>query len=92
MAIFSDITDTVTMEVSIKNFVKKLCHLESSLNEEDLYKCCQVLDKDSCGHISLDDFLEFFGSVQKANQDMKSAEDELEDEMWPDWLIKEGKL
>lgn len=23
---------------------------------------------------------------------MKSAEDELEDEMWPDWLIKEGKL
>ena len=52
MAIFSDITDTVTMEVSIKNFVKKLCHLESSLNEEDLYKCCQVIDKDSCGHIS----------------------------------------
>jgi hypothetical protein len=23
---------------------------------------------------------------------MKSAEDELEDEMWPEWLIKEGKL
>ena len=40
----------------------------------------------------LNDFLEFFGSVQKANQDMKSAEDILEDEMWPDWLIKEEKL
>lgn len=42
--------------------------------------------------ITLDEFLEYFGSIQKSNADMKSAEDELEDEMWPEWLIKEGKL
>ena len=40
----------------------------------------------------MDEFLEFFGEVEDAEADMKNAEDDLQDEMWPDWLFKEGLL
>jgi hypothetical protein len=51
-----------------------------------------VLDRDGNGKITLDEFLEFFGEADGADDDMKNAEDELQDEMWPDWLFKEGLL
>ena len=69
----------------------KLVRLDDTLSEEDLYQCCRVLDADGSGTITLDEFLEFFGHLN-ADEDTKNAEDELEDEMWPEWLIKEGKI
>lgn len=92
MAIFADITHRDTQEVKIRDFVAKLVRLDPSLIEEDLFKCCRVLDADGSGTITLDEFLEFFGHLHRAEADMANAEDELEDEMWPEWLIKEGKL
>ena len=90
--IFADITNRETQEVKIRDFVTKLVRLDPSLSEEDLYKCCRVLDNDGSGTITLDEFLEFFGNIEADDGDLQNAEDELEDEMWPEWLIKEGKL
>jgi Ca2+-binding EF-hand superfamily protein len=90
--IFADITHRDTQEVRIRDFVAKLVRLDPGLVEEDLFKCCRVLDADGSGTITLDEFLEFFGQLGDAEQDMHQAEDELEDELWPDWLIKGGKL
>lgn len=70
----------------------KLLRLDPSLVEENLFKCCRVLDADGSGTITLDEFLEYFGDLNREERDMQHAEDELEDEMWPEWLIKEGKL
>jgi hypothetical protein len=61
--IFADITNLETQEVKIRDFVAKLVRLEPSLGEEELYKCCRVLDNDGSGTITLDEFLEFFGTV-----------------------------
>lgn len=90
--IFVDITNPDTQEVKIRDFVAKLVRLDPSLNEDDLFKCCRVLDADGSGTITLDEFLEFFGHLGPETSDSRQAEDELEDEMWPEWLIKEGKL
>jgi len=62
------------------------------LSEDELFKCCKVLDNDGSGTITLDEFLEYFGTVGLTEEDTHNAEDELEDEMWPEWLVKEGKL
>jgi len=78
--------------VRIRDFVAKLARLDPSLGEDELYKCCSVLDRDGNGSITLDEFLEFFGDPDAVEDDMKNAEEELQDELWPDWLIKEGKL
>ena len=51
-----------------------------------------MLDNDGSGTITLDEFLEYFGTVGLTEEDTHNAEDELEDEMWPEWLVKEGKL
>ena len=66
--------------------------LDASLNEESLYRCTRALDADGSGTITLDEFLEFFGQVTESDAGMRNAEDDLEDEVWPDWLSKEGKL
>lgn len=66
--------------------------LDGSLNEESLYRCTRALDADGSGTITLDEFLEFFGQVTEDEAVMHNAEDDLEDEVWPDWLSKEGKL
>jgi Ca2+-binding EF-hand superfamily protein len=91
-AIFAGITHPDTQEVKIKDFVAKLARQDPTLREDDLYKCCSVLDRDGNGSITLDEFLEFFGDVEDSEADLKAAEEELQDEMWPDWLIKEGQL
>jgi len=90
--IFADITDRDTQEVKVRDFVAKLVRLDPNLVEEDLYKCCRVLDNDGSGTITLDEFLEFFGTIDPDDGGAQHAEDELLDEMWPEWLIKEGKL
>lgn len=89
--IFADITNRDTQEVQIRDFVAKLMRLDPSLEEDNLYKCCRALDGDGSGTITLDEFLEFFGSISSESQ-AHNPEDELEDEMWPEWLIREGKL
>jgi Ca2+-binding EF-hand superfamily protein len=43
--------------------VAKLVRLDNGLVEEDLFKCCRVLDADGNGTITLDEFLEFFGQL-----------------------------
>ncbi len=70
----------------------KLIRLDSTLQEEDMFKCCRVLDTDGSDTITLDEFLEYFGDFGLRNSDSVAAEEELEDEMWPEWLIKEGEL
>ena len=69
-----------------------MVRLDPSLSESDLFKCCQTLDADGSGTITLDEFLEFFGDVQKAQTQEVFVEEELQDEMWPEWLVKEGHL
>lgn len=90
--IFADITHPETQEVQIRDFVQKLVHLIPSLTEEELFKICRVLDVDGSGTISLDEFLEFFGHLKSDGDQTKKAEEELQDKMWPSWIIKEGKL
>jgi Ca2+-binding EF-hand superfamily protein len=90
--IFADITDRDTQEVKIRDFVAKLLRLDPTLGEDELYKACRALDNDGSGSVSLDEFLEFFGTVEAETASGDMGEDELEDEMWPEWLIREGKL
>ena len=56
-----------------------------------MFKTTRVLDTDNSGTISLDEFLEFFGSAWSGEGE-KNVEDELEDEIWPEWIIKQSKL
>ena len=90
--IFADITNRETQEVRVRDFVAKLLRLEPTLVEEELYRCCRVLDNDGSGTITLDEFLEYFGGVDLDDGAGRNAEDDLVDEMWPEWLLKEGKL
>jgi Ca2+-binding EF-hand superfamily protein len=90
--IFADITHRDTQEVKIRDFVAKLVRLDPKLVEEDLFKTCRVLDADGSGTITLDEFLEFFGNLNAEEQDLLKVAEELEDKIWPEWLIKEGKL
>jgi hypothetical protein len=90
MHIFGDITNSEG-EVKIKDFVLKLLRLDKSLVEEDLFRCCRTLDADGSGTISIDEFLEYFGEINNSSDEVLHESD-LEDEMWPDWCIKEGQL
>lgn len=52
-----------------------------------------ALDEDNSGNISLDEFLNFFGQIDN-NDDFHKAQEEqlLQNEMWPKWVIDQGKL
>lgn len=57
-----------------------------------LYKTCRVLDEDNSGTISLDEFLNFFGSYEqkKENDEQHKIDQELlQDNIWPKWVIEE---
>lgn len=71
--------------------MNKLVRLDKTLNIDDLYRICRVLDSDNSGSISLDEFLDFFSSLQ-LSENSANIEDDLQDELWPDWLVKEGSL
>lgn len=47
----------------IRAFVHKLIKLDNSLNEEELYETCAVLDEDGSGDISKKEFLNAFGQI-----------------------------
>lgn len=68
-----------------------MIRLDGTLVEEDLFKCCRALDADGSGSITLDEFLEFFGHLEKEGA-MGRPEDGLDDGLWPEWLQKEGKI
>ena len=57
-------------------------------------RICQALDTDGSGSISLDEFLAYFGAVtdQDAERDKADEDKSLQDDIWPEWVIKENKL
>ena len=75
--------------MTIRDFVAKLSELDDSISEESLFKTTRALDTDGSGTITLDEFLEYFGAVQ---DEPHNVEDNLEDEIWPEWVSKEGKI
>lgn len=53
----------------------------------------RILDLDNSGTISLDEFLNFFSMVKSAEKSDISADvHELQENLWPVWLQKEGIL
>jgi hypothetical protein len=63
LSIFQGIIQPSKDEVLIKDLVNKLVRLDKTLIVDDLYRICRVLDADSSGAISLDEFLDFFSSL-----------------------------
>jgi EF-hand domain pair len=56
---------------------------------------CLQLDADGNGHISLDEFLHYFEHLEESDQteyEKMRAEEELFDNIWPEWIIKESKI
>ena len=49
--------------------MSKLTRLDPTLSEDELFKCCRTLDNDGSGTITLDEFLEFFGDLHRAEAD-----------------------
>ena len=57
-------------------------------------RICQALDTDGSGSISLDEFLAYFGAVTDQDAERGKADEDksLQDDIWPEWVIKENKL
>lgn len=91
--IFMDLLDRDSEEIKIKDFVEHMLNLCDE-PRANLFKIMQSLDADNSGTISLDEFLDFFGMVKnEEDEEAKSQmEQMLNDELWPTWLVKEGKL
>lgn len=56
---------------------------------------CSVLDEDNSGSITIDEFLHYFQHLDTNMDndfDKKKAEEELYENIWPDWVIKENKI
>jgi Ca2+-binding EF-hand superfamily protein len=93
-SIFSEIVDPVKQSIEIKKFVAAITKHDQSFDQNLLYKTCWVLDRDNCGAISLDDFISLNEQVaQEAEEENQAkADQELQDAIWPEWVIKEGKM
>ena len=76
LSIFQGIIQPSKDEVLIKDLVNKLVRLDKTLIVDDLYRICRVLDTDSSGAISLDEFLDFFSSLQ-LSENTENIEDDL---------------
>ena len=76
LSIFQGIIQPSKDEVLIKDLVNKLVRLDKTLIVDDLYRICRVLDADSSGAISLDEFLDFFSSLQ-LSENTENIEDDL---------------
>ncbi len=53
---------------------------------------CMQLDSDGNGMISLDEFLHYFSHLDESEQseyEKMRAEEELFENIWPEWVIKE---
>lgn len=71
-----------------------LCSLDHTLQRDELFDTVNALDEDGSGAISLDEFLNYFGQVDLGEDDeYHRAQEEqlLQDEMWPRWVLDEGK-
>ncbi len=93
--IFADITDFQSETVKIRDFVLRLTVLDSTLKADDLFKLCTVLDKDNNGIISLDEFLHYFQNLEEEELTLfekKKQDEELVENIWPDWIVKTNKL
>jgi Ca2+-binding EF-hand superfamily protein len=62
---------------------------------EDIFRMCSQLDNDGNGTITLDEFLYYFQHLDTDDLndfERRSAEEELYENIWPDWVIKDGKI
>lgn len=79
----------------IRDFILKLAQLDNTQKVDDLFQVCIHLDADGSGDISLDEFLHYFEHLEQNEQsemDRLRAEEELFQNIWPEWVIKEGKM
>lgn len=56
---------------------------------------CITLDSDGSGTITLDEFLHYFehmGDTDDAEFEKLKAEEELFENIWPEWIIKDSKV
>lgn len=93
--IFADITSKETQSVKIRDFVIKLAQLDTTQKVDDLFAVCITLDDDGNGCISLDEFLHYFEHLEVSDQtefERLKAEEELFENTWPDWVIKEARI
>jgi len=59
--------------------VAEICKYDNTHTPEVLYKTCRVLDDDNSGTISLDEFLNFFGSYEQKKEN--DAQHKLDEEL-----------
>jgi Ca2+-binding EF-hand superfamily protein len=75
--------------------VIKLAQLDTTQKVDDLFQVCITLDEDGNGQISLDEFLHYFEHLEISDQtefERLKAEEEMYENVWPEWVIKEGKI
>ena len=53
------------------SLVERLCQFDPSQKRDQLTETCKVLDEDGSGSITLDEFLNFFGSVEDDDEYQK---------------------
>jgi hypothetical protein len=90
--IFKECLDKESEEIVIKQFVEKLYQLDQSLTKADLFRTCHFLDEDASGTISLDEFIVLFGAEHENLDGIADQDSQLQDEIWPSWVVKEKKL
>ena len=73
----------------------KLSLLDQTQKLDYLFEVCSVLDEDGNGLISLDEFLHYFQHLSEPEEtdlDRKKKEEELFENIWPEWVVKEAKV
>jgi hypothetical protein len=92
--VFQESIDRETGDIPLRVFVEKLLTLDPTLNKDQLYRTCHQLDEDNSGSISIDEFISYFGSASREDDEMEQAKQDqmLEDEIWPAWVIQEKAL
>ena len=93
--IFADITNKQSGSIKIKDFILKLAQLDNTQKVDDLFQVCIVLDSDGNGDISFDEFFHYFEHLEDGDQneyDRMKAEEEMFQNIWPEWIIRESKM
>lgn len=93
-SLFTDVMDMETQLIPIKAFVNEIVKVHTCCDSDQLWKACQVLDRENKGSISLDDFISFSEQVamEQEEENQAKADSDLQDSIWPEWVVKEGKL